>query len=254
MLRKLLLISNSTNAGEAYLSWPRGYIKGFLSRYDIREALFFPWAGVNLTPVSIEKSFDIYEERVQNVFGELGCSIRSIHHEDRPVKAIADAQGIVIGGGNTFHLVKMMYETGVMPVIREKVLQGIPFVGWSAGANVACPTMMTTNYMPICEPPSLKCFNLIPFQINPHYMDANPEGHAGETREQRIMEFLTVNRNVYVAGLREGCLFTIEDGNISHSGKRSLRIFKYGTETSEYKPGEDIGFLLEDPGTSDQIS
>ncbi len=244
MIRNLLLISNSTNAGEDYLAWPRTHIKDFLSKFGIRKVLFIPYAGVNLSSVSIEKSFDLYEDRVRKIFKEMGLVLHSIHREPNPVIAVNEAESIVIGGGNTFHLALMLQEFGIMEPIRRKVLRGIPFVGWSAGANVACPTMKTTNDMPICEPPSFNCLKLIPFQINPHYLDVNPEGHAGETREQRILEFLTVNRDVTVVGLREGCLLKVEGDTMNMAGSRSLRVFRHGMEAQEYQENENLDFLL----------
>ena len=162
----------------------------------------------------------------------------------RSVIAVNEAESIVIGGGNTFHLALMMQEFGMMEAIRRKVLRGIPFVGWSAGANVACPTMKTTNDMPICEPPSFNCLKLVPFQINPHYMDVNPAGHAGETREQRILEFLSVNRDATVVGLREGCLLQVEGDTMTLSGDRNLRVFRFGFEAQEFQAGENLDFLL----------
>jgi dipeptidase E len=244
MKRNLLLISNSTNAGEEYLGWPRGYISDFLSRSGVKNALFLPYAGVNLDGRSVEKSFDVYEERVKGIFKGLGFDLKSVHHEQDVVRAVNEAESIVVGGGNTFHLTMMMHKLGLMDAIRARVLAGVPFIGWSAGANVACPSMKTTNDMPICEPPSFSCLNVIPFQINPHYLDANPAGHAGETREQRLLEFLTVNRDVTVAGLREGCLFKIAGDAIELIGKRPLRIFRFGSETREINPGDDLSFLL----------
>ncbi|MFH1296341.1 MAG: dipeptidase PepE [Bacteroidota bacterium] len=244
MNRNLLLISNSTNAGEEYLAWPRPHLKSFYHGVGVKDILFIPYAGVNLVPDSVEKSFDVYENRVANVFSGLELGIYSIHREPDPVAAVNNAEAIAVGGGNTFHLVKMMHETGTMQAIRERVLEGIPYAGWSAGSNVACPTMKTTNDMPISEPSSFNCLNLIPFQINPHYLDANPAGHAGETREQRILEFLTVNRDIVVVGLREGCLLKVVGDSLELVGKRPLRIFKYGEETRELNAGDDLNFLL----------
>ncbi|MBM3404663.1 MAG: dipeptidase PepE, partial [Bacteroidetes bacterium] len=187
---KLLLISNSTNPGEVYLGWPRSHIKAFYEKHKVREILFFPYAGVNLSDMGMETSFNIYEEKVSAVFNELGLSIRSIHREQDPVNAVRDAKAIAVGGGNTFHLVYMLHKLGLMEVIREKVIGGMPYAGWSAGANITCPTLRTTNDMPIIQPKSFRCLDLVPFQINPHYLDVHPEGHGGETREQRILEFL----------------------------------------------------------------
>jgi len=245
MNRNLLLISNSTNAGENYLSWPRKFIKEFLDKFQVKKVLFIPYAGVNLTTSGITDSFDLYEERVKTVFRELDFKLESVHRRTDPIQSLMQSEAIIVGGGNTFHLVKMLHETGMMKPIRERVLAGIPFIGWSAGANVACPTMKTTNDMPISEPPSFDCLDLVPFQINPHYLDANPEGHGGETREQRIMEFLTVNRNIYVAGLREASLFRIEKRKVRLMGSRSLRVFRYGSEPMEIASGKDCSFLLD---------
>jgi len=243
MKRNLLLISNSTNAGEEYLRWPRIYIKEFLDQYGIRKVLFIPFAGVSLTSESIENSFDIYEERVKKVFLELGFELNSIHKEKDPLKMIREAESIAVGGGNTFHLVKMLHETGIMQSIREKILTGTPYLGWSAGANVACPTMKTTNDMPISQPPSFDCLDLVTFQINPHYLDANPAGHGGETREQRINEFLSVNRNVTVVGLRESTLLRIQDERFELIGTRPMRVFRFGEDCKEIVPGGDLSFL-----------
>ncbi len=243
----LLLISNSTNAGEEYLGWPRPYISAFAEKHRISRLLFVPYAGVNLTPEGIHRSFDLYEERVAAVFQSLGIGVYSIHKAKDPVAAVQQAPAIAVGGGNTFHLVKMMHETSIMAAIRDAVRQGVPYMGWSAGSNVACPSMKTTNDMPISEPPSFDCMGLIPFQINPHYLDANPAGHGGETREQRINEFLTMNRNIYVAGLREACLLEVEGDQLELKGNRPLRVFKYGKEPVEYQPGDDISHLISSP-------
>ena len=240
----LLLISNSTNAGEAYLGWPKDYIRDFLLLHGIREALFIPYAGVNLSQESLQASFDVYESRVKPVFESMGCQLVSVHRLADPVHAMRNAEAVIVGGGNTFHLVKMMHETGLMNVVREKAENGTPFIGWSAGANIACPTMKTTNDMPISEPPSFGCLALVPFQINPHYLDAGPAGHGGETREQRVMEFLAVNREMMVAGLREGCLLQIEGDSIELKGSRPLRMFRFGMDPKEYQPGDVIDFLL----------
>lgn len=244
MIRNLLLISNSTNAGEPYLAWPRNAIREFLTGHKVSHVLFIPYAGVNLTSTGIQQSYDLYEERVGTIFRELGFNLRSIHHAADPVAAVNEAESVVIGGGNTFHLVAMMHEHRLMEPIRRKVMQGMPYVGWSAGANVACPSMKTTNDMPICQPLSFDCLSLIPFQINPHYLDANPQGHAGETRQQRIEEFLTVNRDVTVAGLREGCLLLVKDDQLQLAGGRPLRVFRFGKEPAEFTSGENLDFLL----------
>lgn len=233
---RLLLISNSTNAGEAYLDYPKHNIKNFLGEKR-KKAVFIPYAAVTF-------SFDEYEQKVNSRFTEIGHEVIGIHKFENKHEAIKNAEAIVVGGGNTFHLVKMMQEQGLIDIIREKVKSGTPFIGWSAGSNVACPTICTTNDMPIVQPESFKVLGLIPFQINPHYLDANPEGHAGETREQRLEEYQAANKNMYVAGLREGTMFKIENGNIQLIGPRPCRIFKYGQEPFELESGNDFSFLL----------
>jgi dipeptidase E len=236
-MKRLLLISNSTNPGEPYLGWPRPFITDFLAGTGVRDILFIPYAGVNLSAESVEKSYDCYEERVQAVFKELGYGIYSIHRENDQALAVKKAAAIAVGGGNTFHLAYMMHRHKLVDVIRQAVLNGTPYLGWSAGANVACPTLRTTNDMPIVQPESFTTFNLVPFQINPHYLDANPEGHGGETRQQRIEEFLAVNRGETVIGLREATLIQVEGEKYELKGRRPMRIFMYGKE-----PVESSGF------------
>lgn len=234
---RLLLISNSTNAGEAYLAYPMTNIKNFLGEKPLK-ALFIPYAGVTL-------SFDDYASKVQARFREIGHEIDSIHTHKDPVKAVDEAEVIVVGGGNTFQLLKMIQDNGLIEPIRKKVLSETPYVGWSAGSNMCCPTIRTTNDMPIVQPASFDALNLISFQINPHYLDANPEGHAGETREARILEFLEVNPGVVVAGLREGTMFLIEKDAIKLIGPGKARIFLKGSEARELSSEDDFGFLLQ---------
>ncbi|MBO7651287.1 MAG: dipeptidase PepE [Bacteroidales bacterium] len=233
---RLLLISNSTNAGEAYLDYPKHNIHDFLGEKCVK-CLFIPYAGVTVT-------WDDYEKKVKNRFNEVGHDIVSIHHFEDPVKAVEEADCIVIGGGNTWKLLHDMHANKLIEPIRKKVLGGTPYIGWSAGSNVTCPTLMTTNDMPIIDPLGFDAINLIPFQINPHYLDKKVEGHGGESREDRILEFIEVNRDVYVAGLREGCMFVVEGDKMRIIGQRNLRLFKYGEETREIAPTEDFTFLL----------
>lgn len=234
---QLLLLSNSTNQGEDYLGWPREILKQFIEKNKITSCLFVPYAGVTV-------SWDDYTTRVRAVFSVWGCELESIHTMPDPIVAVSKAECIVVGGGNTFRLVEQMHETGIMIPIREKSLEGTPFIGWSAGSNVACPTLRTTNDMPIIQPASFNTLNLIPFQINPHYLDANPEGHGGETREQRIDEFQALNPEVVVAGLREATALYLDEDKLHLLGQRSMRLFVYGSEPVELEPGTDIDYLL----------
>lgn len=234
---KLLLLSNSTNPGEDYLGWPREILENFIRDNNLKSCLFVPYAGVTV-------SWDDYTSRVHDVFSIWGCEVHSVHAFSDPVAAVLQAEGIVVGGGNTFRLVQMMHDTGIMDAIREKVLSGTPFIGWSAGSNVACPSLRTTNDMPIIQPSSFNTLNLVPFQINPHYLDANPEGHGGETREQRINEFQALNPEVVVVGLREATALSLSGNTLQLLGKRSMRLFKAGAEPVELLPGDDLNFLL----------
>lgn len=233
---RLLLISNSTNPGEPYLDYPKNKIKEFLGPKPVK-ALFIPYAAVIF-------SFDTYEEKVSERFREIGHEIVSIHNFKDPVAAIEKASAIVVGGGNTWKLLKMIRDNDLIDIVRQKVLSGTPYIGWSAGSNVACPTIRTTNDMPVVEPDSFNAFNLIPFQINPHYLDANPSGHAGETREQRIEEFIEVNPKMYVAGLREGTMLVRENDKINLFGPRKIRVFKRGFAPLELGQADDLSFLL----------
>ncbi len=231
---KLLLISNSTNAGEEYLRYPLPTIATFLQ--GIQEVVFVPYAAVTF-------SYAAYEKKVQARFAELGIRVRSVHRAKDPRKMIREAEAICVGGGNTFALTKKMQEQGLMSAILRKIKAGTPYVGWSAGSNVCCPTICTTNDMPIVEPASFKAIGAIPFQINPHYLDANPEGHAGETREQRILEYIEANPRRWVVGLREGCILHYEEGQLQLIGSRPMRIFRKGQPIREVVAGDDLSFL-----------
>ena len=232
---KLLLISNSTNAGEEYLRYPLPEIGRFLA--GIHEIAFVPYAAVTF-------SYAEYERKVQARFAELGIRVRSVHRTKDPAAMIRTAEAICVGGGNTFALARKMQQQGLMQAILRRIKAGTPYVGWSAGSNVCCPTISTTNDMPIIEPESFRAIGAVKFQINPHYLDANPAGHAGETREQRILEFIEANPRRWVAGLREGCMLRLEGERLELIGNRPMRLFRKGVETFEVQPGDDLSFLL----------
>lgn len=233
---RLLLISNSTNPGEPYLDYPKNNIKAFLGSQSLT-ALFIPYAAVTF-------SYETYEKKVAERFNEIGHDIISIHRFDDPAGAVRDAKAIVIGGGNTWKLLKTIRDNRLIDPIRQKIKEGTPYIGWSAGSNVACPTIRTTNDMPVTEPDSFSSLDLIPFQINPHYLDSNPEGHAGETREQRIEEFIEMSPDIYVAGLRESTMLIYENGRLSLEGPRKMRVFRKGRAPQELSSGDDLSFLL----------
>ena len=232
---KLLLISNSTNAGEEYLRYPLPEIGRFLQ--GVREIVFVPYAAVTF-------SYAEYERRVQARFAELGIRVRSVHRAGDPAALVRRAEAICVGGGNTFALARKMQQQGLMQAILRRIRAGVPYVGWSAGSNVCCPTISTTNDMPIVQPESFRAIGAVKFQINPHNLDANPAGPAGETREQRIREYIEANPRRWVAGLREGCMLRYDGGRLELIGGRPMRMFRKGVEPFEVEPGGDLSFLL----------
>lgn len=227
MTMELLLLSNSTLPGEAFFQWPRPYVAPFLS--GKKRIAFVPFAAT-------EDYLDTYLERVAPIFGEMGCETISLHRENDPVQALAYCDVVAIGGGNSFLLLRTLYRTGLIKAIANKVKDGMPYLGWSAGSNVASPTIMTTNDMPIVEPPSLKAMHLVPFQINPHYTEATIPGHGGESRDQRIAEFLALNKQLQVVGLREGSLLHVHEGLITLRGK-DMKLFRSGAESQVIPDG-----------------
>ena len=199
--RRLLLLSNSSDPAGNYLRHPAAEIRALLG--DRRRVLFVPYAAVT-TP------WDAYAERTAAALGALGYAVHPVHTAPSPADAVREAEAIAVGGGNTFHLLRALYAAGLLDAIRERVAAGAPYLGWSAGSVVACPTMRTTNDMPIVEPPSLDALGLVPFQLNAHYTDAHPAGFRGETRAQRLAEFVAANPGVPVIGLPEGTMLRVE--------------------------------------------
>ena len=174
----------------------------------------------------------------------MGYVLDSIHTASDPRQAVNDAEAIFIGGGNTFRLLKALYDNDVLRLIASRVTAGMPYIGTSAGSNVAGPTIRTTNDMPIVQPPSFEALGLVPFQINPHFLDADPSStHMGETREERILQFLEEN-DTPVAGLREGAMVLAENGSCLLKGSSGARIFRRGRDPVEVQPGERLDHLL----------
>ena len=235
----LLLLSNSTNFGEEYLSYPRHAIKDFLgnTRDNI---IFIPYAGVTF-------SWDDYTDKVNVAMAEIGVKVSGVHSSDIPVKSIKEAEAIMVGGGNSFNLLSELYKNDLVKAIQEKVSSGTPYIGWSAGSNMACPTLKTTNDMPIVEPPSFEALNLIPFQINPHYTEAVIPNHGGESRELRIMEFIEANKEMLVLGLPEGMIIQLKNGRYDLIGGKKVKIFKYGMEPYFIQSSEELNQVLSKP-------
>lgn len=237
MKDKLLLLSNSTNPGELYFEYAKGTIKEFVGP-TISRILFIPYAGVTI-------SYDEYTYKVSEALKDMGCQIQGIHEFNDPVKAVENAQMIAVGGGNSFELLKQLYEKNVIDAIRDKVRTGTPYMGWSAGSNMACPTLMTTNDMPISEPPSFKALHLIPFQINPHYTEHTIANHGGESRMDRLNEYIEVNRDVKVIGLQEGCILWKEGSELRMIGDKPAKVYRYGKKVSKVMENSDLRFMLE---------
>jgi dipeptidase E len=232
MRRQLLLISSSNLYGTGYLDHAEEEIRDHLR--GVKQLLFIPYAL---------RDYDSYFLKVNARLEQMGISCDSIHHKD-PKEALKTAQAIFIGGGNTFRLLKTLYERDLLPVIRESVDAGARYIGSSAGTNVACPTIRTTNDMPVVEPPSLTAIGLIPFQINPHYLDPDPNSkHMGETRPERIGEYLDEN-DLPVVGLREGTMIRTEHDQYVLKGIASARIFRKGQEPVEISPGNSLNSVL----------
>ena len=229
---RLLLCSSSRVHGSEFLAHCAAAIKSHFQE----EVLFIPYALAD---------YDQYEELVRSTFADLGLQLNSIHYAPDPVAAVNKAKGLFIGGGNSFRLLKKLYDLELIEVIRQRVNQGMPYMGSSAGTNMSCPTIRTTNDMPIVQPPSFEALNLIPFQINPHYLDPDPKStHKGETRAQRLSEFLEEN-DVPVAALREGSWLEVRDGRCELHGSTGMLLFRRGQEPVERVAGDDIGFLME---------
>jgi dipeptidase E len=227
---RLLLISNSTLHGSGYLDHAEGEIRDFLA--GVRQVLFVPYALHDR---------DGYAAKAAERLGRMGFAVNSAHQAQDPRAALEGAEAIFIGGGNTFRLLKALYDNDLVGPLRRRVAEGsLRYMGASAGSNVACPTIRTTNDMPIVEPPSLHALGLVPFQINPHYIDPDPHSTLmAETREERLLQFLEENETPVVA-LREGAMLRVEHGKVTLKGLARARIFRRGESPRELAPGSSI--------------
>ncbi len=224
-MTRLLLLSNSTIHGESFLDWAEETIREYMG--ERRRITFVPFALADQ---------DGYAKTARERLGTMGFTVESAHEGD-PRERVRNADAVFVGGGNTFRLLTRLAQTGLIEEIRRAVEGGISFIGSSAGTNVACPTIKTTNDMPIVYPPTFDALGLVRFQINPHYVDPDPSStHMGETREQRIREFHEMNETP-VLGLREGAFLRIENGAITLGGRKGARLFRRGAEPVEYEPG-----------------
>src|SRR5215510_9890919 len=235
-MKRLLLISNSTLHGSGYLDHAEPEIRSFLDREGGgARVLFFPYAL---------KDRDGYAAQARARFGAMGFALQSMHEVEGDEAALDRADVLFVGGGNTFRLLDCLHRRGLVARIRSRVELGKPYIGSSAGANVACPTLKTTKDMPIVQPPTFDALDLVPFQISPHYLDPDPSStHMGETQEERILQYLEENE-APVVGLREGSLLRVESGEVILKGSHAARIFQRGKPALEVQPGSELREVL----------
>lgn len=220
-MMNLLLLSNSRMPDCGYLAHALEPIREVLA--GRKRLLFIPYAGVKI-------GWDDYTANVRAALAGLDVEIESIHRASHPVEAVASAEAIVVGGGNTFQLLKCCRQDGLLPLIAARTRAGAAYIGWSAGANLACPTICTTNDMPIVDPQGFDALGLVDFQINPHYTNTLPAGHQGETRNQRLAELLQANPRMRVLGLPEGNWLRIRGREVRLHGPHSAMLFKAGVD------------------------
>lgn len=231
--RRLLLISNSTLFGSGYLDHAENEIRDFLGR--LRRVLFVPFAQYDR---------NAYAAMARQRLKSMGYELDSVHEAPDPKRAVETSEALFIGGGNTFRLLKGLYDFELLPPIRRKVAEGVLYLGSSAGSIVACPTLKTTKDMPVVQPPSFDALGLVGFQISPHYLDPDLRStHMGETQEERINQYIEEN-HLPVAGLREGTMLRVEPGAITLKGVTTARIFRRGRTPIEVEPESNLAELL----------
>lgn len=237
----LLLLSSSRVGETEYLHHALELIKAKLN--GITELLFVPYAGVTM-------SYDEYTTKVQSALSLIGVNVTGIHQHEDPVKALNTAQAVAVGGGNTFHLLHQLYQHKLIQPIQRKVALGMPYIGWSAGSNIAGLSIRTTNDMPIIEPESFNALQLVNLQLNPHYTDHNPPGHNGETRAQRLAEFMVLNVETPIIAIVEGTGLDIKQNKMKivsgiegASSEADGFLFKAGDKT-RIRVDEPLDHLL----------
>jgi dipeptidase E len=235
-MRRLLLLSNSTNHGRGYLDHAMDAVRAFLG--GARRVAFVPFAL---------KDVDGYAGKARARFAREGIEVTPLPESAAAPGLLAAADAVFVGGGNTFRLLDRLQRAGLVEPLRRRVLEGLPYVGASAGTNIAAPTIRTTNDMPIVQPARFDALGLVPFQINPHYIDPDPTSrHMGETREERLREYLEENERP-VIGLREGAWLRVEGDSARIEGTAGARLFRRGREPEEIAPGSTLDALLGGP-------
>lgn len=228
-MKNLIVASTSTIHGSSYLAYLTEEVTSLFE--DCKEIIFIPYARPG------GMSHDAYTAIAAKFFNKLDIKVTGLHTFDNPAKAITEAKGVFTGGGNTFLLVQMLYKNEVIQPLRESILNGLPYLGTSAGSNICGPSMQNTNDMPIVYPPSFKTMGVIPYNINAHYLDPDPTSkHMGETRETRIKEYHTQN-TVPVLGLREGSWLRVTGDKIELKGEHTARFFEQGKAAVEIESG-----------------
>ncbi|WP_019674222.1 dipeptidase PepE [Arsukibacterium perlucidum] len=231
---QLLLLSSSRANNSAYLAPYMSWIQSHLQGID--ELLFVSYAGVTV-------SDDAYLSQVASTLTPLSIKVTSLRQYVDPKTAISDARAIAVGGGNTFQLLHKLYQQDIVQLIRERVTDGVPYIGWSAGSNIAGATIRTTNDMPIVEPASFNALNLLPVQLNPHYSDYKPEGFHGETRDMRLAEFMVLNPTTPIIALPEGTALKCSGDKLTLLGTDGGYLFKGGAKTTIVE-NSDLSYLL----------
>jgi dipeptidase E len=230
---RLMLLSNSTNFGEKYLDHAMSDIRAFLG--PAKRLAFVPFALAD---------HDGYTAKARERFAREGIEVTALRADRGRTDALDSAEDVFVGGGNTFRLLRALQSTGHLEAIRDRVRAGLPYMGASAGTNIAAPTIRTTNDMPIVEPASFDAFGFVPFQINPHFIDADAASkHMGETREERLREYLEENERP-VVGLREGAWLRREGASLRLEGRNGARLFRRGCSAEDVAPGAALDDLL----------
>lgn len=233
---QLLLLSSSRTSGAGFLEHAESPIREFLGT-RVGRVLFIPYAGVS-------HDYDEMTEKTAAVFARLGYALTGIHTAADPVAAVQGAEAVAVSGGNSFRLLSLMQQHRLLAPLRARVLGGMPYIGWSAGSNLACPTIRTTNDMPIVWPEGCDALGLIPFQINPHYTELLPPEHQGETRDDRLREFMQLNPEMPVLGLREGSALSVAGAELKLLGGLDAKLFQ-GGKSRELCPHESLQFLMQ---------
>lgn len=234
-MKNVIIASTSTLHGGAYLEYLLPQLQILFK--NCTSVLFIPFARPN--GITHEE----YTAKAAITFTKINIKLQGIHEFENPIEALTNAEGIFTGGGNTFLLVDQLYRNKIMTLLTEKIKQGTPYLGTSAGSNICGLTMQTTNDMPIIYPPSFQTLGIVPFNINPHYLDADLQSkHMGETRETRIKEFHAFN-TVPVVGLREGSWLEVKEGKTILKGTLTARLFKQNQIATEIESETDISDL-----------